>query len=374
MHLLSIRQTPGLLLLATALASCGGERGPYKVGVALSLNEAGVLPARYGAELAAREINAAGGIRGRGLELVLRDDHANSDSAVGVAEALYATDVSAVLGGVYSSVTLAEAPVFNGGRRPVVQLSPSASSPLLSAAGDYTFRLCPSDLAYGAALARFAADRGLRRAAVLYVNDAYGRGVRQTFAAEYLRLGGEVVELDPFLTNSTDVGPYLARIAREGRAQVIVLAANQAAGLQVLAQVRTARLGLPILAGDGMAGAERTDPATMEGVHVASGYIVGNPSPGNRRFVAAYEKAFPRAGPPDQSAAASYDAVHLLARVLGEAGTDRARVRHALARVGNETPAYEGVVGRIAFDSLGDVPQLKVRVGVARSGILVPAE
>jgi branched-chain amino acid transport system substrate-binding protein len=342
--------------------------------VALSLTEEGARPARYAAELAAREINASGGIGGRELELLLRDDYANSDSAVSVATALYSTDVSAVIGGVYSSVTLAEAPVFNGGRRPVVQLSPSASSPLISTVGEYTFRLCPSDLAYGAALARFASDRGLRRAAVLYVNDAYGRGVRQTFALEYSRLGGEIIELDPFLATSTDVGPYLARIARERRVQAIVLAANQSEGLQVLAQIRAAKLGLPILSGDGMAGAERTNPDLMEGIYVSSGYIVGNPSPANQRFVAAYQKAFPRAGPPDQGAAASYDAVYLLARVLGEAGPDRRLVRNQLAQVGSENPAYEGVVGRIAFDSLGDVPDMKVQIGVARAGVLVPAE
>jgi branched-chain amino acid transport system substrate-binding protein len=372
-----INQTVGRIgcgLLTVFLATCAGDGGPYKLGVALSLTEAGALPARRAAELAAREINAGGGIGGRPLELLLRDDFANSDSAVGVAERLYGTDVSAVVGGVYSSVTLAAAPVFNGGRKPMVQLSPSASSPLLSLMGDFTFRLCPSDLAYGAALARFVSDKGFRRAAVLYVNDAYGRGVRQTFAAEYSRLGGEVVELDPFLATSTDVGPYLARIARERRTQAIVLAANQGEGLQVLAQIRAAKLGLPILAGDGMAGAERTDPAMMEGVFVSSGYIVGNPSPTNRKFVAAYQKAFPNAGPPDQSAAATYDAIYLLAKVLGEAGSDRGRVRNTLARIGNDDPAFEGVVGRLAFDSLGDVPDLKVQIGVAHSGVLVPAD
>ena len=71
-----------------------------------------------------------------------------------------------------------------GGRRPLVQLSPSASSPLLSRAGDFTFRLCPSDLAYGAALARFADQRGFGRAAMLFVNDEYGRGVRKSFEYE----------------------------------------------------------------------------------------------------------------------------------------------------------------------------------------------
>lgn len=358
---------------ALLLAGCGGEQTPVRLGVALSIREPGVAPAWRAAQLAAREINAAGGIKGRQLELVVRDDHGSSDSAVVVATGLYESDVAAVIGPAYSSLTLASAPVYNGGRRPVVQLSPSASSPSVTRAGDYTFRLCPSDLAYGAALAQFAGDRGLLRAAVLYVNDEYGRGMRQTFASEFSRLGGEVLELDPFLASSPDVGPYLARIARERRAQVIVLAANQSEGLPVLRQIRAARLGLPILAGDGMVGAERTDPVLMEGVMVASGYIPGTATEANRRFVSAYRQAFPRAGSPDQGAAATYDAVYLLARLVGEVGTDRDRLRDALASVGRERPAYEGVVGGIVFDADGDVPTLKVRIGVAQGGDLVPA-
>jgi len=361
-----------LMLLAGGLGGCG-DRGPIRLGVALGLHEAGTMPMRLAAQLAVTEINAAGGIAGRPLSLVERDDHGSTDSAVAVAQSLYDSDVSAVIGGAYSGVTLAAAPVFNGGRRPVVQISPSASSPLLTQAGDYTFRLCPSDLAYGAALAQFASDRGLRRAAVLYVNDEYGRGVRQTFAAEFSRLGGEVLELDPFLAARPDAGPYLARIAEERRAQVIVLAANQEEGLPVLSQVRAARLGLPVIAGDGMVGAERTNPAMMEGVFVSSGYLVGSPAAINRRFVAAYRKANPEAGPPDQGAAASYDAVYLLARVLRETGPDRNRIRATLARVGNGAPAYEGVVGRVMFDAAGDVPSLRAQIGVARNGVLVPA-
>lgn len=360
--------------LGWGLTGCRDESGPVRVGLVIALNEAGTVPMRLGAELAAKEINAAGGIRGRPLELVERDDHGSADTAVAIAGEFYDSDLSAVIGGAYSSLTLAAAPVYNGGRRPMVQLSPSASSPALTTAGDYTFRLCPSDLAYGATLARYAYLQGRRHAAIIYVNDEYGRGFRQTFTAEFQQLGGEVSETDPFLADSADVRAYLARLAKQRTADVVVLVANQAEGLEVLRQYRAAGLTLPVLAGDGMVGAERTNPALAEGLQVASGYIVGDAGPLNRRFVAAYTAAFPKAGPPDQGAAASYDSMQLLARVLGEVGTDRDRVRDALAAVGNRGPAYDGVVGRVAFDSLGDAPSLAVRVGVARGGVLVPAE
>jgi branched-chain amino acid transport system substrate-binding protein len=362
-----------ILSLPVVLAlGCGSaDTGPVRLGIALSITEAGTVPMKRGAELAAAEINAAGGINGRPLELVMRDDHGDADSGIALAQELYDSDVPAVIAGAYSSVALAAAPVYNGGRRPLVQLSPSASSPLLSQAGRYTFRLCPSDLAYGAALAQAASDRGWNRVAILYVNDAYGRGVRQTFVAEFSRLGGEVVELDPFLASSPDVGAYLKRMQQEKRVQAVVLAANQDEGLSVLRELRAARLNVPILAADGMSGAERTNPALMEGTLVSSGYIALDPEERNLKFVQAYRKRFPEAGWPDQGAAATYDAVHLLATVIGAVGTDRERVRDRLAATGSTAPAFIGVVGRVAFDSAGDVPSVPVRVGRAKGGLLV---
>lgn len=360
-----------LLLLPLILSCSSASTGPVRIGVALSITEAGTVPMKRGAELAAAEINAAGGVNGRPLELVMRDDHGDVDSGIALAQELYDSDVPAVIAGAYSSVALAAAPVYNGGRRPLVQLSPSASSPLLSGVGPYTFRLCPSDLAYGAALAQAASDRSLNRVAILYVNDAYGRGVRQTFVAEFSRLGGEVVELDPFLATAPDVGPYLRRMLQEKRVQAVVLAANQEEGLPVLQELRSAKLNVPILAADGMSGAERTNPALMEGALVSSGYIALDPEERNLNFVNAYRKRFPEAGWPDQGAAATYDAVHLLAQVVAEVGTDRKRVRDRLAATGSSAPAYVGVVGRVAFDSAGDAPTVQVRVGRAKGGLLV---
>jgi branched-chain amino acid transport system substrate-binding protein len=370
------RPLPLLLLLGLAFFSpgCRSQTDTIRFGLALSLSDAGVLPMRLGAELAMKEINDSGGINGRRLELLALNDYGNPDSAVALALRLYDSDVEAVIGGAYSSVTLAAAPVYNAGRRPLVQLSPSASSPLLSKAGDFTFRLCPSDLAYGAALARFADQRGFGRVAMLYVNDEYGRGVRRSFEYEYARRGGDLVEVDPVLASAPQVEAYLVRIARERSVDALILAANQDEGLAVLRQIRASGLKLPVLASDGMVGAERVAPAPMEGVFVSSAYIAGDSREENRRFVAAYHRAYPSAGLPDQGAASSYDAVRLLARVAREGSDSRSGLRDRLAALDGISSAFDGVVGRVAFDSLGDVPSLTVRVGVVRQGELVPAE
>jgi branched-chain amino acid transport system substrate-binding protein len=293
------------------------------------------------AELAVEEINAAGGINGRRLELIQRDDYTDPDSAVFVATDLYEAGVSAVIGHLFSGTTLAAAPVYNGGPNPVAAISPSSSSPDISTAGDYTFRICPSDLAHGAALARWAHDTmGLERGAVLYLNDQYGRGVRQTFVRDFRRRGGELVAIEPYLGDTPDVGPYLDRLARLSRVDFLMVAGNRGEAEEILRQARGRGLNLPVLGGDGLEGIEE----------------------------AAYRKKFPGAGFPNQPAAATYDAVYLLRDVIAKAGSDREDVRRALAKVGSGLPAFKGVTGTVAFDMRGDVPNQSVYIGMVRDG------
>jgi branched-chain amino acid transport system substrate-binding protein len=370
--------TSGSRAVATALMFFGllacrdRDRAPITIGWAGPATDSIGAASLRAARLAVEEINAGGGIGGRQLELLAADDGGEADSAVRVAEMLVASPVVAVIGHIYSSATLAAAPVYNGAR-PVVEISPSSSSPEISGAGPYTFRVCPSDDRYGAELARWASRRlGLTQGAVVYVNDDYGRGFRRTFTQEYERLGGTVTEVDPFLATVPEAEPYLDRIGRS-TAEFLVLAANIDEGQVVLRQVRGRGLSLPLLAGDGFDGIEDAG-AIAEGIYVTTGYLANDPSPANQRLVAAYRARYPGAGPLNQPAAATYDIVHLLRRVLTEAGTGREAVREALARVGNADPPFVGVTGTIAFDSLGDAPTVAVHMGVVQSGVLRPAE
>jgi branched-chain amino acid transport system substrate-binding protein len=363
-----------LLALAGILASCRQDPRPIQLGLVLTLADSGVAPMLRGARLAVSEINQAGGVRGRPLSLDVRDDFGAPDSAVRVAGELYRSDVVAVIGSAYSPPTLAAAPVYNGGRRPLVQISPSASVPDLSNAGDYTFRTCPTDLEYGAALARWAHDHlGLSRAAILYVNDDYGRGFRLNFVREFERLGGVATVVAPFLASDPDIDAYLVRLQARRDADVLVLGANLTEGLVALQQIRASGLKLPVLAGDGFVGVE-TRGDVAEGLYVSTAYLVGSKRMANRRFVNAYRHEYPSAPPPDQGAASTYDVVRLLAKSIQDAGANRERIRSVIAGTGTRTPPFDAAIGPISFDSLGDVPSLGARIGVVRHGELEPAE
>jgi branched-chain amino acid transport system substrate-binding protein len=341
-----------------------------RIGVAGSFSDPIGIPMQLAAELAAEEINAAGGIGGRPLELVVRDDYTDPDSAVFVATDLYDSDVSAVVGHLFSGTTLAAAPVYNGGDNPVAAISPSSSSPEVSSAGDHTFRVCPSDLAHGAVLAEWVHETlHLERGAVLYLNDQYGRGIRQTFVEHFERLGGRLESVDPYLGDRPDVGPYLDRMARNRNIQFLAVAGNRGEAEEVLRQARRRGITVPIVGGDGLEGIEAAG-ALAEGVYLTSAYFPTIPTGANRKFVEAYRRKYPGAGMPNQPAAATYDAIYLLSQVIARAGTDRQAVRRALAGVGSETPPFEGVTGLVAFDAVGDVPAQNVYVGRVHAGAI----
>lgn len=368
-------RTGGLLLAAALSGACERSAADVvSIGIAGSFSDPIGLPMKQAAELAAEEINAAGGINGKRLELIMRDDYSDPDSAVFVASDLYDSPVSAVVGHLFSGMTLSAAPVYNGGKDPVVAISPSSSSPDVSGAGDYTFRICPSDLAHGAVLAHWVRDRlHFTRGAVLYLNDEYGRGIRQTFVAEYSRLGGDLQAVDPYLGERPDVGPYLDRLARGERPEFIVVAGNRSEAEEVLRQARKRGLTMPVLGGDGLEGIQEAGELA-EGVFLSSPYFPSIPSAPNHRFVEAFRRKYPSAGMPNQPAAATYDAVYLLRDVIARVGTSRAAIRRDLAGVGSVAPPFEGVTGTVAFDGRGDVPNQSVYIGRVHRGTIEVVE
>lgn len=328
------------------------------------------------AEMAVDEINRAGTLGGRRLQLVVLDDSARSARAITVADSLRRDPrVVAVIGHLTSAPTIAAAGIYNSGSNPVVELSPSASSPDLSGIGPYTFRVCATDLAHGTALAQYASERlGVRSVAIIYQNDDYGRGIVGTFRAEFTRRRGTITEQDPVLGGATDPAPYVERIQRDGRAGAVMVAGDRATASRVLRLMRQRGLDLPLLGGDALTGIQ-DEGAIAEGVYLTSNYLPERPGPANQAFVEAYAAAY-GGDRPDHRGGGAYDAVHLIADAIRARGASRRAIRDYLATVGatGGVAAYEGVTGRIEFNELGDVPSKSVVVGVIRGGRIVLAD
>lgn len=359
-------------ILLGAAGACSSERGPIVIGLAGPFSQPRGVSMRQATELAVKEINASGGVNGRRLELRVFDDSANEDVALRVAQRLYDDPaVVAVIGHLTSGASKAAARVYGTGADPVVMISPSASSPELSGMSPWVFRVCPSDLNFGPRLAQVARQAlAARRIGVIFINNDYGRGVRQTFAAEFRRLGGQIVEEDPVLATTPTYEPYLARMQRGGGVDVLMLAVERGGAELALREMNRMGIRWPVMGGDALTSIEALGPLA-EGVRVSLPYLPDQPGELNGAFVAAYGRAY-EGQRPDHRGAGAWDIVHLLARGLLEVGPNRRALRDYIAATNGTTrPPYDGVTGRIAFDSAGDVPSKPVVVGVVRSGRMV---
>jgi branched-chain amino acid transport system substrate-binding protein len=368
------------LTLAAGAAACDGSGGgKIYIGVAGPLSAANGISMQRAAQMAAAEINAAGGIGGDSIELVFKDDGADPQKAIQVASELKGNpQIVAVIGHVNSSTSLRAATIYNAADAtgsPVLQISPASSAPALRQSGAWTFRVTPTDLEFSPALATHARGMALSRAAVLYANDDYGRGVMATFERAFRSGGGTVVAADPYLPavleQGTELDPYLVRAMGRG-ADALVIGGQAAEGVKIIQAAR--RLGYrgTILGSDGLTGAKDAG-AVAEGVFVSSAFLPDRPDTTAQRFVAGYRRLYNAL--PDHRGAMTYDIVYLLAAAIRRAGTDREALRDYVATIGAEggAPPHPGVSGAIAFDSAGDVKNKPVTVGVVRAGQLVTA-
>lgn len=369
------------LALAPALAGiigCGADASPIRIAIAGPVGQVTGHSMRLAAELAVDEINRAGGVRGRLIELVVRDDEASPERAIEIAAELRDDpSIVAVVGHINSAATLAAAKIYNDDERGVVAISPASSSPLLTDAGPWIFRVCPSDLLHGPALARWAYEQlGVRKVAALYANDDYGRGVVENFGAAFVAAGGQLLSQDPYLPDmledSNAVDPYLERAIRDGM-EALVIAGQAEAAARIIAAARRLGYNGPVIGPDGLTNLRDAGPIA-EGVYISSAFLPDRRDPAAQAFVRAYQERYREL--PDHRGAMTYDAIRLLARAIGQVGTDRTAIRDYLADVGRkpDNPPFEGVSGTIRFDENGDVSGKEVTIGVVRAGRLVTAE
>jgi branched-chain amino acid transport system substrate-binding protein len=369
----SILATAACLLLAAG-CDAGGDDA-IRLGVAVPADSTGGRSVQRGVALAVEEFNRAGGVGGRRVELEVRDDGGAADRAIAVAAELRDDPrVAAVIGHVNSSTTLAAAGVYNDPGNGVLEISPAASSPRLSAAGPWTFRVSPTDLAYGPAIARWLAGRGVRRAAVLYLNDEYGRPLAESFAAAFAAGGGTVVARDPFLPEVLEddeaMRAYLARALGRGMEALVIGGTADNARRIVPAARRAGHRGI-IIGADGLLGLEESG-AAVDGTFLSAAFFADSRSPEAARFVRSYAERWGEL--PNADGALAYDAARVVLRALAEGGTGRREVRDYVAGIGTATPPYQGATGSIRFDRNGDAADKAVAVGVVRDRKVAAAE
>ena len=350
-----------LFVLCLLSLGCSGSSAPIVIGAAGPWQAGYGQMNRYGIELALSEINARGGIRGRPLEIVMRDDEASGAKAAAIAAEFIAdARVAAVVGHVNSGAMMSAAKVYDGD---LAAVATTATSPDLTGISRWTFRVISSDSTNGLDIARFASSRGKRRAAILYENDSYGRGLTDAFQRSFV---GEVIGVDPIFGSQQDFEPYVAWYKRQAP-DVVFVAGTEASGIAFLREARRQGLVADFIGGDGWTGIV-TDVQASEGAFVGAPFAASDPRPEAQGFVKAFEDRFKRT--PDGNAALAYDATMLVASAIEAVGTDRAAIRDHLAGLTEET-AFPGVTGSIRFRPDGDPVGKGIVITRVRRGNLV---
>lgn len=370
-------RAPALALcIGASLAACGGRSGgePLVLGLAVPLTDtkgaADVygVHSRLGAEMAVEEINKAGGIGGRPLALRVVNDKGDPESAIAAADSLVNDPrVLAVVGHVYSGATIKAAGAYDGR---VAALATSATSPDISRLGPWIYRVASSDSANAVALAQMARQMG-RRIGVLYANNDYGQGLARNFMSALQKNGMAAVTADPFLDETEDFSPYLRRMQARG-VDLVFLAGLQDPAARAITQAQQLGMQARFMGGDGIEGLAGAGPR-FDGTGVG---LLFHPqmSDSARAFAARYRAR--HGDEPDSQAALAYDAVRLMARALAEGRRDPEAIRAYLEHVGQDggPQAFEGVAGRVAFDSNGDPVNKRFTLGVIRGGRIVLPE
>lgn len=362
------------MLAVAACASMGGGGDDLVLGLAVPLTDGEGKPdvygvrSRMGAQLAVEELNAGNVFGGRKLTLRIVNDKGDPATAIAVADSLVRDpSVLAVVGHVYSGATIQAAQKYHD-HLPAV--ATSATSPEISALGEWIFRVASSDSANAVALARAANEMG-RRIAVLYSNDDYGQGLARNFISALRAAGGAVAATDPFLDDTDDFRPYLRRMQTRG-VDLVFVAGLQDPAARAIAQAQEVGLAARFLGGDGIEGLAAMG-ARYEGTAVGV-LFHGQMSDSARAFVQRYRARYKE--DPDSQSALAYDAVRLLARALQQGHRDPASIRRWLEGVGAQggSPAFEGVAGKVAFDQNGDPVNKRFTLGVIRGGSIVLPE
>jgi branched-chain amino acid transport system substrate-binding protein len=345
------------------------ESQPIKLGAILSLTGSAAQYGKWsqnGIELALSEVNQAGGINGRQLQIIYEDDGTDPASAVSAAQKLISIDhVSAIIGPLTSSSVLAAAPVAEANH--TVLLSPCASSPKITGAGQYIFRNWPSDNFEGGAMAEFLANQlHAKTVVVAAMNNEYGLGLKGVFIHRATELGLKILDVLSFEQGATDLRAQAARIA-ELKPDVVYAPGH---GKEVATLIRQCReIGVKSVFASSVA-FESPDVFTVAGSAADGTYYTApafNPDSENsvvKKFREAYEARYH--AKPEVFAAHAYDAVNILSTALRDAGGDASKLKDALHAIHD----FAGIAGNTTFDKNGDVIQ-PVAVKVTENGKFV---
>jgi branched-chain amino acid transport system substrate-binding protein len=315
-----------------------------------------------GAELAVEQANAAGGIDGKTIELLVYDDQASPKESVPIATKLATQDkVNIAISGSYSGATRAAAGVFQANGIPYI--SAFAVHPGITRSGDFVFRTSFVGEVQGRAGAKVAGDiQGKKRAVLITLKNDFGKSLAAGFKEAAGKFGVTIAAEYEYSIKDRQFGPIVAKVKADNPEVIYASGYFFTAG-PLVSQLRAAGIEAPIIGQEGYDSQKFIEiaGAAAEGTIITTSLDRDSDQPETMAFIAAFEK---KAGyKVDMVAASGHTAAKVAIAAMRQAGTmDRKAIRDAIAGL-----TLQASTGEISFNKLGEVRK-DVQVQVVKDG------
>jgi branched-chain amino acid transport system substrate-binding protein len=319
--------------------------------------------AKEGIELGVDEINSKGGVKGKKIIVIHEDDQGKPDMGVNAINKLIKVDkVQAIIGGITSGVTLACAPIAEQNR--VVLLSHGAAANKISYAGDYIFRIFPSNSQEAQRLVEIARKLKIKKAAILFINNDFGSELADVVKKIFEEGGGNILVTEGYEPEVTDFRTSLTKL-KNARPQAVFLLGYPKDMSLILKQSKEIGLNEQFLAPDTFDAPEILQWAGEAAEGVIFVYPALPQTDRLKKFSEALKRKFGKE--PNMLNAMGYDAIRLLALAIEEGGEKGEQIKEALYKIKN----FPGVTGDITFDKNGDVIYRPIGVKTVKGGKFV---
>ena len=324
------------------------------------------ISTRNGIELAIKEANEAGGVKGKKLTTRVYDTQGKPEEAAQAVTRLINQDkVVMILGDVASSNSLAMAEKAQAAGVPMI--TPSSTNPAVTEKGDFIFRVCFIDPFQGFVMAKFARENlKANNVAVLQDNkSAYSIGLTDVFTRKFTEMGGKITAVESYSQGDTDYRAQLTAIKKTQPEAIYVPGYYSEVGV-IARQARELGLKVPLLGGDGWDSEKLYElgGTAIQGSYFSNHYSPDNPDPRIQKFVSDYKAAY--GGVPDALAALAYDAAKVAVEALKNApDTSGPALKAAIAQTKN----FPGVAGAVTLDDKRNAvkPAVVLKVGDGKS-------
>lgn len=339
--------------LLTAFLGCG--EAPLKIGsvLRLSIGAEHGIPAKRGVELAVAQVNEAGGIGGKKVEVVFEDEKDSPKDSVNAVQKLINVDkVVALVGPMTSGGIMAAGKTAEDAK--VVAISPTATTPKLSGYGAYIYRGCSRIDQQAQALTQFVAENWKpKTVAILFSNEPYGKACNEVFSKDFEKLGIKVVAQESFMRGSRDFKAQLTTI-KAANPDILFIPGYTPETAPAAAQARQLGMNQKILGVYGDMDVVYIELAgkAAEGHVIASEYDEDYDTPKNKKFKEQYYALAKKNNDPVNImfAALTFDATSMVLEGMKKNGPTSEGIKKFL----DDLKDFDGVTGKLSMNKEHD--------------------